>query len=68
MRNGHTYRVCPNCGAAAETAERATCSQCGQLTAQKSHLGHREQGAEAGQPLVRPAGGAMTEREGSGAE
>jgi len=67
MRNGHTYRVCPNCGAA-ETADRATCSQCGQLTVQKSHFGHREQEAGAGQPLVSPAGGALTEREGSRAE
>jgi predicted amidophosphoribosyltransferase len=31
MRNGHTYRVCPNCGAE-ETAERTICSQCGLLT------------------------------------
>jgi uncharacterized OB-fold protein len=34
MRSGHTYRVCPNCGAV-ETAERTICHQCGQLTVLK---------------------------------
>ena len=67
MRNGNTYRVCPNCGAV-ESAERTTCIQCGQLTVQKSRSGHREQGVRAGRPFVSPAGGAMVEREGTRAE
>lgn len=32
MRDGHTHRVCPSCGAVA-TTERVTCDHCGSLTA-----------------------------------
>jgi hypothetical protein len=31
MRDGHTNRVCPSCGAVA-TTERVTCDHCGTLT------------------------------------
>jgi len=31
MRNGHTHRVCPSCGAVG-ISERVTCDHCGELT------------------------------------
>ena len=34
MRDGHTHRVCPSCGAVA-TTKRVTCDHCGSLTALK---------------------------------
>ena len=49
MRNGHTYRICPNCGAVG-TAERAICGQCGQLTVLKVTRASESQRRERGGP------------------
>ena len=56
MRNEHTCRVCPNCGAVAPV-ERTTCSQCGQPTALKVTRASESEGQERGIPSWRHESG-----------
>ena len=44
MRDGHTNRVCPSCGAVG-TVERVTCDHCGTLTESLKVTRAREQPA-----------------------